>query len=65
MMKDQIGRDPKLLEKEAYIAEQTQQMNQFYNPETIYQPLDESGYVKPLDSLVTKEKAKLGTVDQI
>jgi len=52
--------DPSLNEKQRMISEQTRQLNEFYNPETMYRELNSDGSLKPLDSLAKQENERLG-----
>lgn len=52
--------DPKLMAKQGMISKQTRELNEFYNPEHMYSELSGDGSIKPLDTLVEQEKARLG-----
>ncbi|CAI2368988.1 unnamed protein product [Moneuplotes crassus] len=59
MVKENTGKDERILEKEMMIAEQTNSLNKFYNPETIYSEVNLDGRVKPLDVIAKKEGKEL------
>lgn len=51
------GKDPKLMNKEAAIQEQTDEMNKFYSFGTTFKELDYThGAVKPLDQLAKSDQ---------
>ena len=60
MIKEERGMDPKLMAKQGMISKQTRELNEFYNPEHMYSELSGDGSIKPLDTLVEQEKARLG-----
>lgn len=61
MMTNQLGQDPKVLEKEYLIGEQTRKLNEFYNPKDVYIKLDSmDGSSKPMELLAKEESKRLG-----